>query len=170
MMTVGICALRLPSHGQCRRSCLALLAAFAACWAAFPAPSVAGPTILYSFSAPAYPVSLVTNSDGSVLGSTNFSIITNSDGVVPSSKLVLANGYLYGTSRHGGTNGAGSSFPSPPMGISPTSILSKLLSRQSKPITRPITIWSQVIWCRDLTQISTALPGAAAPISPGRFL
>jgi uncharacterized repeat protein (TIGR03803 family) len=85
----------LRSLFQCRLR-LAPLAALAACWVAFPAVTVAAPTVLYSFSAPSFPAP---------------SLATNSDGQAPGSTLVLTtDGYLYGTARHGGANGAGSIF------------------------------------------------------------
>jgi uncharacterized repeat protein (TIGR03803 family) len=96
MRTVSIRAFLLQSPGQRRRARLAVLAALALCWAAFPAASVAGPTVLYSFSAPSSPKA---------------SPVTNSDGQAPASRLVLGgDGWLYGTTRHGGANGAGSIF------------------------------------------------------------
>jgi len=81
---------------QCCRTGLAPLAALAACWVAFPAVTVAAPTLLYSFSAPSFPTP---------------SLAINSDGQAPASALVLTtSGYLYGTASHGGANGAGSIF------------------------------------------------------------
>jgi uncharacterized repeat protein (TIGR03803 family) len=87
-MTVGIRAFLLRS--------LLLFAAIAPCLVAFPAVSVAGPTVLYSFTAPTFP---------------HASPVTNSDGIAPASRLVLgSDGYLYGTTLLGGANGAGSIF------------------------------------------------------------
>jgi uncharacterized repeat protein (TIGR03803 family) len=61
-----------------------------------PVVSVAGPTVLYTFSAPEFP---------------GASPVTNADGVAPASRLVLgSDGYLYGTTLNGGANGAGSIF------------------------------------------------------------
>jgi uncharacterized repeat protein (TIGR03803 family) len=71
---------------------LGLLASVASCVLAFPALSDAAPTVLYTFSAP------------------QSTPATNDDGFAPASKLVLADGYLYGTASHGGTNGAGAIF------------------------------------------------------------
>jgi uncharacterized repeat protein (TIGR03803 family) len=95
-MKVGIRAFLLQPLGQRRRTWLALLAA-ALCLPAFPAVSVAGPTVLYSFSAP-------TNASPGLP-------LTNSDGQAPASRMVLASdGNLYGTTLHGGASGAGSIF------------------------------------------------------------
>jgi uncharacterized repeat protein (TIGR03803 family) len=74
----------------------ALLAGVPPCLLAFPAVATAGPNVLYSFSAPEFPTA---------------SPLTNSDGLGPASRLVLgSDGNLYGTTRHGGFNGAGSIF------------------------------------------------------------
>jgi uncharacterized repeat protein (TIGR03803 family) len=95
-MTVGIRALLFQSLRERRRALLVLLAAIALCLLAFPAVSVAGPTVLYSFTAPTFPQA---------------SPVTNSDGIAPASRLVLGlDGNLYGTTRRGGANGAGSIF------------------------------------------------------------
>jgi uncharacterized repeat protein (TIGR03803 family) len=95
-MTVGIRAFLLQSLGRRRQPWRVLLAALAPCFLAFPALSVAGPTVLYSFSAPQFPQA---------------SPVTNSDGLAPASRLVLgSDGCLYGTTLHGGANGAGSIF------------------------------------------------------------
>ena len=95
-MMIGIRAFFRQSHHQPRQSRLTLLAAVASFLLGFQAVSAAGPVILYSFSA------------------ANFTIappVTNSDGVAPASRLVLGgDGYLYGTTRHGGAYGAGSIF------------------------------------------------------------
>ena len=81
---------------QHSRAWRALLAVVPTCLLLFPAVSVADPTVLYSFSAPEFP---------------NASPLTNSEGLGPASRLVLgSDGYLYGTTRHGGANGAGSIF------------------------------------------------------------
>ena len=92
----GIRGFFRQSHHQRRRVRLTLLAYAASCLLVFPAVCVAGPVILYSFSA------------------ANFTMtppVTNSDGLAPASRLVLGDdGYLYGTTRHGGAYGAGSIF------------------------------------------------------------
>ncbi len=73
-----------------------LLAAVASCMLALPDASTAGPTVLYSFTAPTFP---------------GASPVTNGDGIAPASRPVLgSDGYLYGTTLHGGENGAGSIF------------------------------------------------------------
>src|ERR1700677_4906266 len=88
IMTVGIRALLFQSLRERRRALLVLLAAIALCLLAFPAVSVAGPTVLYSFTAPTFPQA---------------SPVTNSDGIAPASRLVLGlDGNLYGTTRRGG--------------------------------------------------------------------
>ncbi len=95
-MMIGIRGFFRQSHHQRRRTRLTLLASVASCLLALSAVCAAGPVILYSFSA------------------ANFTIsppVTNSDGLAPASRLVLgADGCLYGTTRHGGANGAGSFF------------------------------------------------------------
>jgi uncharacterized repeat protein (TIGR03803 family) len=92
----------LQVPGQHRRARLALLAVMLPCLLAVPALSVAGPTVLYSFSAPEFPEA---------------SPVTNSDGLGPASKLALgSDGNFYGTTLHGGTGGAGSIFQMTPTG------------------------------------------------------
>ena len=95
-MMIGIRGFFRQSHHQRRRTRLTLLASVASCLLALPAVSVASPAILYTFSAG---------------NSTIAPPVTNGDGLAPASRLVLgADGCLYGTTRHGGANGAGSIF------------------------------------------------------------
>jgi uncharacterized repeat protein (TIGR03803 family) len=102
MMTVGVRAFLLLLHRQRRCGALWLLAAVAPWLVVFPAASVAGPTLLYTFSAPAL---------------SNDSVETNSDGIGPGATMVLgSDGNLYGTALHGGVNGAGSVFRVTPAG------------------------------------------------------
>ena len=108
-MTAGVRAFHLQPPGQRLLAWRALLAAVALCLPAFPAVSGAGPTVLYSFTAP-------NSSPGSPA--------TNSDGFAPVCKLALgSDGNLYGTTLHGGTNGAGSIFL-----MTTTGLLSNLYS------------------------------------------
>jgi uncharacterized repeat protein (TIGR03803 family) len=96
MITVGIRASHFQSLGQSRLAWRALLTAIVACCLNSPAVGVAGPAVLYSFSAPSF---------------SGASPATNHDGLAPASKLVLGvDGCLYGTTLHGGANGAGCIF------------------------------------------------------------
>jgi uncharacterized repeat protein (TIGR03803 family) len=82
--------------GKRRRALPLLIAVIASFLVTVPARSSETPTVLYTFTAPVL---------------TNAPPVTNSDGIAPASRMVLASdGNLYGTTLHGGANGAGSIF------------------------------------------------------------
>src|SRR5580692_7500305 len=95
MTTVRLGAFLFQLLGQNRRAWRVLLIALAPCLPAFRSVAVAGPKVIYSFSAPAFPHAFP---------------VTNRDGIAPSSLVFGNDGYLYETTRHGGANGAGSIF------------------------------------------------------------
>ncbi len=95
-MTVGMCAFLPHSLGQPRLAWLTTWLLSALCLLGWTTVSVAGPTVLYSFSAPQFPENLP---------------VTNSDGLSPGSAMILgSDGNLYGTTLRGGASGAGTIF------------------------------------------------------------
>ena len=155
MMTVGI--LRIPPPVAWSMPPGVAGAACRLCGlAAFPSASVAGPTVLYSFAAPTSPHGFARDKQrragpGVQIGSGQRRISVWHH----SAWRRQRRGLRLSASTTAGNLSNLYSFQLPSSGQTIR--------------TRPITIWGQMIWCRELTEISTAPPGAAAPISPARF-
>jgi uncharacterized repeat protein (TIGR03803 family) len=99
MTTFGFGVFLHIPRGQGRRVVTAWLALAASCL--LSSTATAGPAIPYNFTKPV--ASQVTAA-------------TNRDGSAPAAKLSLVGGALYGTTPHGGANGAGSIFRLTPGG------------------------------------------------------